>query len=473
MRPYREEFEAQQGQKHEYHKGLAGIWTPGFVKKCRAKAYFNHSKGEAFDYDMPPLFEGQTNINETLLGGMAYHVDREVVLSFGSRLSELGTQEVVLSDGSQASMDLVLQEVPADKPPQEDGRQVIVLDGDQELDYQQLEAALVEVLQITEAVSITKTEPDKRRRQQVSAQFKIPKEISWDEDEHEVRLAFEVKLPKEGKKNFDSLLPSLLGLVNGRPAQHYQNQAAAVIELQEMIFGKKKSVVLTVDGQDAEPDRFLGKTLAMLLTQTAGGIFEKKYFQHLSGDQVQLYQKTDQQVVVQPQLVYHQPEAADGHMMRISELKYAIAPYQTQYVEEQIKLDDDNAAYELREVRFLSSDGSDELMAISFQTAPGRGIRDLGFLSDREQSGRFKFRVHGQDGFAYGDFVVSPTKEIEFDEAGSPLYYTSVILTPRFSRDMRNKKIVLHVVQTKDGVYSETQVVPVKLVHPPEFKLSF
>lgn len=412
------------------------------------------------------------------MAGMAYHVDREVVLSLGGRLTEIGTQGITLQDGSSLPLDMILQEVPKDKPPEEDGRQVILISkNDNPFDKNQLAAALVETLELEDAIRVQKSQPDRKRNQKIIVDFKMPASISWDGLEHDIHLEYEVKVPKIGRKNFDSFLPSLLGLVNGRPAQHYQNKAAAVIYLQEMIFAKRKSVTLILDKGKFEervvnPDRFFGKELAMLLTQTAGGFFERRLYQDLTQEEVSLHQKPDSEEII-PLLNQSSFEKnADGKVMRVTDVSYAASLYQTRYQEDEVDIGDGKKAYELKEIQFLSGDGLTELMAIVFNTGDGRGIRDLGYESLQEQEGRFKFRIEGQDGFAYGDFVVSKTEERAQDSNGFPIYYTSIVLMPKYSKDMKNKKIIIHVVHSRDGVYTETQVVPITLVHPPVFELN-
>lgn len=476
--PFRDFYELQRGSgKPEINKTLNRGWTPGFVRECRTKCYFNHAKPSDAVYG-EPLFDERTNLNETLFRGLGYAVDREVVVSMGKRLTELGTQKVAGGDGLFHDIPLNLQEhgdsgeqaliyTRHDVPPptnplprgEGDGGRVA-----SPIDYDGFEASLIKAYDVPGAVKIEKSPPNADRIQKIHAEYALPAEITWDGKGHAVNLDFEAKFPKEGKKNFITWLMRLINMNNGRPAQHYQDTAVAVIDLQEILFADKKSIRLTIDGEPVLPDKLNGNRLALLLSQTAGGFFEGKYYQPVSGGEQSLYQKTETGIV-QPNLSQH----IVGRT-RITTIGLNAAPYLTNYYEDEVALDKERTAYELTEMRFYSADGASDFIDISFSTGDGRGIRDLGYFSPREQTGRFKFRVNGRDGFAFGDFTVLPTQKVWGDD-DNPVYYTSITLDPKHSKDMANKRIILHVVHTKEGVYSETQIVPLGLVTPPPFEV--
>ena len=260
----------------------------------------------------------------------------------------------------------------------------------------------------------------------------------------------------------------LLNLINGRPAQHFQNSGAAVIKLDELIFAQQKLIDLVIDPgtTQAKPDKLFGSKLVLLLSQTAGGIFERRYFQQFTASGSTLYQQTDDDTVVSPQLSYSQDITVGDMETRVTEMTHKIAPYKKKFIEEARSLESGQKVYELKEIQIHSPDDATEFMAISFNSGDNQGIRDLGYQVNQAQKGRFKFRVEVRDGFAYGDFRVSATKNITKAYDATPTYYTSIELTPRFSPDMKNKIIIIHVVHSAEGVYTETQIVPRKIVHP-------
>lgn len=458
--PFRDIYERQEGtMEPEINKTLNRGWTPDFVRECKTRCWFNGTKVSEAAYERA-LFPDQPNFTEALFRGLGYDVDREVVLSLGKRLTELGTQRVRTSSGAFDDIMLNLQEHG------DSGEQALIYtrEANSPIAYDSFEASLIRAYDIPGAVKIEKTSPDSDRIQKVHAEYSLPAAITWDRKSHTVVLDFDAKLPKEGKKNFITGLMRFIGMNNGRPAQHYQDTAGAVIDLEEILFAEKKSIRLAIDGEPALPDKLNGNRLVLLLSQTAGGFFEGKYYQRTGDNGISIFQNTDT-AVVPP----NRTQLLAGKT-RITTIGLSAAPYSANYYEEEIPLNGEQTAYELKEIRFFSADGSRDFIDISFSTGNGRGMRDLGFFSPREQKGRFKFRVNGRDGFAFGDFTVSPTYRIGGDD-GNPVYYTSVVLDPKHSKDMANKRIVLHVVQTREGVYSETQVVPLKVVTPPPFEI--
>lgn len=451
--------------KPQLNPNLNKIWWPGFRRPLCAKLYYNGASADVISYGAT-LFPGRANATEALFGLMGYHVEREVVLSFGNRLSELGEQTVFTADGRPVAVPMNLQE----KPSGDVGEQALILSSVSGLDTGVLEAALIRAIDVPDAVKVVKSVPDAKRRQSVHAEFAIPAAISWDGRDHRVVLNFTVKLPRDGRKDFQSWLMGAIHLVNGRPAQHYQDQAAAVIDLQETLFADKNSVSLVVDpGTPGEfaaaPDAFLGKPVAMLLSQSAGGFFERAYLQTFVAGGVTVNQKTPDGSARSPEIAVSFQDGENG-MTRVTDLGYAALATSSRYVEKEVALDDGRLVYELTGLSVREKDGGD-ILNVDFNAGDGRGIRDLGTFSERLQTGRFKMSVEGKNGYAYGDFTVSPTMFRGVDGEGSPVYETSVILTPKFSRDMARKKIILHVVQTAQGVYSETQVVPESFVYAP------
>lgn len=454
----------------QFNPNLNKIWWPGFRRPLCARHYYNGAASDAPEYGAT-LFPGRTDTTEALFGLMGYHVDREVVLSFGNRLSELGQQTVFAADGTPITVPMNLQE----KPNGDIGEQALLLSDVKGIDARVLEAALIRATTVPDAVTIKKSVPDAKRRQNVRAEFVIPAAISWDGRDHRVVLDFTVKLPKNGCKDFQSFLMGAIHLVNGRPAQHYQDQAAAVIDLQETLFADKKSVSLVIDpgtpGElTAQPDTFLGKPVAMLLSQTAGGFFERAYLQSFEGSRVTVNQKAPDGSALAPEVSVSFATDENGDKLRITDLSYDSLTTRSRSVEKETYLADGRAVYELTSVS-VQDRGEGELLSVEFNAGKGRGLRDLGVFSPRAQTGRFKISVQGKDGYAYGEFTASPTRFAGRDESGAPIYESTVTLTPRFSRDMARKKIILHVVQTATGVYSETQVVPESVVHAPPLSL--
>jgi len=451
----RDSYESHAGEVLETHKGLTGIWIPGSVKEKKTLKFYEETPVSGFEYTGTALFEGQINGTEALWGGLAYHVDREVVLSLYDHLSELGEQEFRRTDDEIEKVTMNLQE--SHDPESNPGTQVVVLNSESQLDLEEFEIALAKAYTRPHGVIVERSELDEKRIRHIKAVFKVPHHISWDGKAHEVHLEFDVKEPEEGKRNFDTWLPWILNLFNGRPAQHYQQEGAVVISIQETIFSKPSSVQLLVDGEKVKVDKFIGKKLALLLTQTAGGIFEKTFYQDLTSETAQLYQSKGE-ALIQPRFDVDQ----QGDI-RISTIGYNQSLSTTKYVEEKRLLDNGLEVHELTEV-LMGTDGN-ELLKLSFNMGEGRGIRDLGINSQQEQTGRFKMSIEGQEGFAYGDVLVGKTETLSADEK---TYYTKIVLTPHHSKDMAHKNIILHVVHTAEGVYTETQVVPVTEVIPPQ-----
>lgn len=462
--PYREAQELARGlEPAQNNANLGKIWLPGFRRPFCATRYFRNTQPAAPAYG-ESLFPDSPNATEALFGLMAYHVDREVVLSLGSRLTELGEQTVTAQDGTATALPMNLQE----RPDGNLGAQALVLSPRTDIDTAALEAALIAAIAIDGAVSVTKSAPDAKRRQNVAAHFVIPADISWDGNAHSVDLNFTVKLPRDGARSFQDWLMGALHLVNGRPAQHYQDQAAAIIGLEEILFAEPDSVRVTIDAGEqnafaAAPDKFLGKKIALLLTQTAGGFFERAYLQTRGVSGPVITQKTPGGGKTTDSNVSF--ATVNGVNQRVTTVGYAALATASRAVENEITLADGTKVYELTHTAVRSRDGH-ELVAIDFTTGDGHGIRDLGRASDQEQTGRFKMSLNDKEGFAYGEFFVSPTQLLD-TATGEPAYYNSITLLPKHSGDMARKKIVLHVIQTRDGVYTETQVVPESLVVAP------
>lgn len=471
---YRDWHERESGQTHERPRFLAGIWSPDVVRANQTQLYLDSL---SYAGELPygaVLFAGQPNFSESLFGGLAYHVDREVVFSMYNRLTEIGSQKLAAGEDGPAMVPLVLQENHAsDVPP---GSQAVLYSADQlppSLNATSLEAALVRTYKIPGRVQIKKHAIAGLGKNHYEVRFAIPADLSWDGQDHTVKLDFEVWVPERRGHNGITGMLRFFGSVNGRPAQHYQHDAATVIHLQELSFAQQDSIHLVIDPgtpnkKNVTPDTVLGSKLVLLLSQTAGGFIEKSFWQARGGRGIKagLVDANGAQHDLKPerQVVYD----LDDHEQRLTTLFLDGAPYQTQVLEERLQLPSGASVFETREMRFLSVGDHSELMAIQFNTGIGRGIRDLGYRCDVAQKGRFAFRVDGITGFAYGDFVVSPTRQIATDASDSPCYYTSIVLTPQFSRDMKNKRIILHVLHTKEGVYTETQVVPRKVVWPPK-----
>lgn len=467
----RDFFERQAGRKHEFHRKLGGIWSPGLVRSSQTRSFF-----EALPYAGEvsygrPLFADQPNYTETLFGGMAYHVDREVVLSFKNRLTEVGALHLSRPDATVARAPFVLQENHSTTA--RPGEQAVIYSGNQVpdgIDMRFFEAALVKAYDVPGGVSIRKKNGPRAGGRHYDVRFEIPAAISWDGLNHTVRLRFSARLPQQTGGNATTRLFEFFGAVNGRPAQHYQHEAATVIRLEELIFAKGTSVKLTLDPgtaaeQQLEPDRILGAKLVLLLSQTAGGFFEKAFWQTQDGQNLKTTLESPDGQSHGARQVSHMSYDENDQEQRVTTWSFFSAPHKTRIAENHLVLPNGRSVFEMSELKFLDAKDNRELMAVSFNTGIGRGIRDLGFFHDKKQIGRFAFRVDGITGFAYGDFVVSPTRQIGIDDQGSPRYYTSIVLTPRFSRDMKNKLIILHVLHTQDGVYTETQIVPRKVVH--------
>lgn len=467
--PYREAQELARGlEPAQINANLGKIWLPGFRRPFCATRYFRNMQLAAPAYGAA-LFPDSPNATEALFGLMAYHVDREVVLSLGRRLTELGEQTVTAQDGTATALPMNLQE----RPDGNIGAQALILSPRAGVDTAALEAALIAAIEIDGAVSVTKSTPDAKRRQNVAAHFVIPETISWDGRAHGVDVSFTVELPRDGARRFQDWLMGALHLVNGRPAQHYQDQAAAIIGLEEILFAKPESVRVIVDAGTpsafaAAPDKFLGKKIALLLTQTAGGFFERAYLQTRGASGPIITQKTPDGGKTTDSTVSF--VTVNGVSQRVTDVGYAALATASRVVENELTLADGTRVYELTHTAVRDASGN-ELVAIDFSTGDGRGIRDLGRASDQEQAGRFKMSLNGKEGFAYGEFFVSPTQPLDTAD-GTPAYYNSITLLPKHSGDMARKKIVLHVIQTKDGVYTETQVVPESLVVAPPQKIA-
>lgn len=471
---YRDWHERESGQMHERPRFLSKIWSPGAVRANQTQLYFDSLP---YAGELPygaALFAKQPNFSEVLFGGLAYNVDREIVFSMHNRLTEIGTQKLSAGDDGKVKVPLVLQESHApDAPP---GSQAVLYSADQlpsSLTAANLEAALVRAFKIPGRIQIKKQAKPGLGESRYEIRFVLPADLSWDGQDHTVKLDFEVQVPERKGNNGLTGLLKFFGALNGRPAQHYQHDAATVIHLKELSFAKSNSIRLVIDAgtprqKNLTPDTVLGSKLVLILSQTAGGFFEKAFWQARDGRGIksELVDARGTQHDLKPerQAVYDE----DDHELRLTSLSLDGAPYQTQVVEKRLMLPSGASVFETKEMRFLSVGNQSELMAIQFNTGIGRGIRDLGYRCDVAQKGRFAFRVDGITGFAYGDFVVSPTRQIATDASGSPHYYTSIVLTPKFSRDMKNKRIILHVLHTKEGVYTETQVVPRKVVWPPK-----
>lgn len=474
---YRDWFERQADQKHRHHQNLSGIWTPSLVRSHATRDYLEDLPYAGEVPYGPALFAGQSNFSETLFGGLAYHVDREVVLGLGKRLTEIGAQQLMGDDDSRPRLHLGLQEVFS--PKARPGEQVVLYNSKnspRDIDYVKLEESLVRAIDIPGGLRIRHKNGRTAQERRYNVHFKIPAATSWDGKEHTLALEFTARLPRKAGGNPLTQLLVFFDAVNGRPAHHYQHEAATVIHLGEMVFARKNSVKVVLDRgtsgeKQVEPDRLFGTKLVALLSQTAGGFFEKSYWQSSKNGQIQavLVGKNGQAHAMKRERSTAFDE--DDDELRLSTLSLPSSPHKTQVVEKREVLENGKSAFEMTELRFLSVQNDRELMAIAFNTGIGRGVRDLGYRCDKEQKGRFAFRVDGITGFSYGEFKVSATRQIGMDETGLPVYYTNIVLTPKFPIDMKNKLIVLHVVHSKAGVYTETQVVPRQVIHPPEFQL--
>lgn len=474
---YRDWFERQAGARHEHHKNLSGIWTPNLVRSHRTRDYLEDTPYTGDLPYGPALFAGQGNFTETLFGGLAYHVDREVILSLGNRLTEIGAQQLLGEAESRPRVPLALQE--SFSPQARHGEQVILYNSKNSpegIDFEALQAALVRAIDIPGGLRIRSKNGRRMNERRYDIRFKIPASISWDGREHRIALEFSARLPRQPGGNLLTQVLEFFSATNGRPAQHYQHEAATVIHLEELILARQGSIKVILDRgtkeeRRLEPDRMLGTKLAGLLSQTAGGFFEKSYWQGSANGQSRTVLLDNEGP---PQAMQREQSLAfdeDDHELRLSTMSVSSAPHKTQIVEKHERLENGKSVFEMTELRFLSAKDDRELMAICFNTGIGRGVRDLGYRCDREQKGRFAFRVDGKMGFSYGDFVVSKTRQVGMDQDNSPIYYSNLVLKPKFPRDMKNKLIILHVVHSRDGVYTETQIVPRKIVHPPEFQL--
>lgn len=446
------------------YQSLDGIWLPNFTRPIKARAYFNNTP------DSPPqygarLFPDQPDHTEAIFGAMAYDADREVVLSLGNRLVEIGPQRVRTLDGQDLDVLMNLSENPTSNI----GEQTIVFSrpgNESKLSTKDFLASLIGAIEIKDAVHLERTAVSESL-QHIHVTYKVPADISWDSHAHTVDFVADIPLPKPGHKDFVSGLLQALHLNNGRPAQHFPESAAA-IRLQEILFAKPNSVHITIDPGTpkemyAKPDRFLGKKLVLLLTQTAGGFFERQYLQNLDPNKPALEQNSSVGVTI-PDIKTTLIHNTGGNVVRKTEVGYTSAPYHTEYFEKATPIKGkDDTAYELSEMRVVAASG-EELMELAFTTGHGRGIRDLGLASDIEQNGRFTMSIKGQAGFSYGRFTVSPTDTRKFRSA----CYTTIELYPDFTPDMLRKKVILHVLHTEQGIYTETQVVPFQLVEPPE-----
>lgn len=456
--------EAQRGSlKSIRYKTLGKIWMPGFVKKAKARSYFENTPKSLPNY-VGELYPNRPDRTEALFGVMAYGVaEREVVLSLGNRLVELGEIAVKNSDGQTGKMLLNLTENPSG----DSGEQTLVFARGQNpgVNDDDFVASLVGAIALPEAVALTR-ERLSEREERILAVYKVPAEISWDKKPHTVKLEAKVRLPKSGKKDFVSSLLKFLHLNNGRPAQHYPD-AAATINLDEILFADPLSVRVTLDPGTPDhmmltPDRFFGKKLVVLLSQTAGGFFERKYLQSFDPAKPSVAQLSSVGVTT-PAIQTSLIADVHGAAVRKTEIGYDSAPYKTRYFEKAVILDSGETVFELARLEVVSATG-EELMAVDFNTGSGRGLRDLGWQSDQVQRGRYKMSLKGEEGFSYGEFTVSPT---ERRPGFVPVWYAAIELSPAFPQDMRRKKVILHVVQDHKGIYTETQVVPLKYVHPP------
>lgn len=455
---------------------------------AKAKRFFEDAPESRLLYG-PLLYSDQPNYTDVTIGALAYRVNREGVVSIFNRLTEVGNLRILRKsfviermkkkeagesvdsiDDALEAIDLVidLQEIYGTEFSP--GTQTIIYEN-AEVPYEDFEGSIIKALEHGEVTKRSKPNSKKSRLTDYEMSIRIPREASWEKttkQEHEIKISFTAREPKEGRKNLITWLLYLFQSIDGRPAQHYQDVAAAIIQLEELIFAKGNSIQITIDGQEVKPDKLLGINLVLLLSQTAGGIFERTFYQTTDeSGAVEFYQLGEEESLIQPKTYIH-PFEEEGETFREMIVEFPSSPYYSRYLEHERALRDGSKVYELTELTIRTPEGllensseQDDIMTLHFNTGNGRGIRDLSYDVRETQGGRFLFEINGREGFGYGEFSVSPTKEIK-----GVGYRTTITLRPEFSPDLANKVILIHVTHTPEGVLTETQVVPLRVVVP-------
>lgn len=455
--------ESQRASQETQISSPASLWIPQKRRSRKSIRFFKSAQNNTpFDYSTSIATHTTTPL---ILGMLTYQVERELVLSIGNRLTEIGEQEFIHAGKTQKQY-VNLQEIPqSNNSDQGPGTQIALASNHTYIDEKNFSAAFIPLIKDEFLLDCHWEKDPKKRIWSVQAKFKWPSEITWDKKSHQLEIQARFKVPKKTGNNLESQILKWIGFNNGRVNHHYQDKAAASILLQEITFAKPKSIQLKLDGLNITPDRFLGKPLVMLLSQTAGGIFEREFIWDAKKQEIsQLV--SDNKDTTSPNIKMN--INTDNHQ-ETWQLKYSSVNQNVNSVYD--ILETPNGTFrELKSINVTTL--NKELLNIKFLSSPDRGIRDLSVITNQRQTGVFKIQINQQDGFGYGEFIVSPTTEFFDQKTKQKGTQTKIELFPKYSKDLARKKIILYVVQLDEKTFSKTQVVPVDLVYPPDLQMN-